>query len=73
MNEKVEIAMEQIRSSLLAQNSDIELLKTTELGVVHVRLSGECCTGRLKRLMTILDIEKTVKKAVPGIKLVIET
>jgi len=64
------IDMKQIRPSLLALNSDVELLGTTEFGVVRVRLTGECCSGRLKRLMTIIDIERKLKIAAPGVKVV---
>ena len=73
MQEKVKVVMKQLRPSFLALNSDIALLETTELGLVRVRLTGECCSGRLKRLRTILDIERKIKKAVPGIMFVTDT
>ena len=72
MKEKVEVAMTQIRPDLLELNSDIELLETTEFGVVRVSLSGECCSGSLKRLMTIVDIERKLKMKVPGVLFVTE-
>ena len=72
VKEKVEVAMKQLRPELLALNSDVELLETTEFGVVRVSLSGECCSGSLKRLITIIDIEKKVKMKVPGVVIVTE-
>ena len=73
VKEKVEVAMKQLRPELLALNSDIELLETTEFGVVRVTLSGECCSGRLNRLMTIMDIERKLKMKVPGVLIVTES
>ncbi len=72
MRNDVEAAIEMIRHNLLATGSDVELVSTTDLGIVCVNLSGECCSGRLRRLMTILHIEDTIKKQVPGIKVVME-
>ena len=70
MQEQVKVAMKQIRSGLLALNSDIELLDTNKLGLVRVRLTGECCSGRLKRLITIIDIERKLKMVVPEVTFV---
>ncbi len=72
MKDEVKRVMEQIRSELIARGSDVELLDTTNLGVVRVNLSGECCSGRLKRLLTLIDIEDIVKIQVPGVKIVME-
>lgn len=72
MVQDVEKIITQIRPTLLAANSDVEFLSATALGVVRVNLSGECCSGHLSRLLTILDIEKTVKRLVPGVKVVME-
>lgn len=72
MNGKVEVAIKQIRPELLNSNSDIELLGTTEFGVVRIRLTGECCSGSRKRLMTIMDVERRLQMAVPGVKIVTE-
>jgi len=70
MYRDVEVALEKIRKDLQARGSDIELLRTTELGIVQVRLYGECCSGKLRHLMTIIDIEDTLKGQVPGVKVV---
>jgi Fe-S cluster biogenesis protein NfuA len=72
ISQQVEIAMQQVKSDLIGRGSDVELLSTTELGVVLISLSGDCCNGRLKRLMTVLDIEAAIKKQVPGVKIVME-
>ncbi len=72
MQNEVEVAIERIRPELISRGSDVELLRTTNLGVVHVNLSGECCSGQMIRLMTIIEIEGAVKKQVPGVKIVTE-
>jgi len=72
MQQEVKMAMSLVRDGLLARGSDVELLRTTDLGAVHVSLSGECCTGSLKRLLTILDIEDAIKKLVPDVRIVVD-
>lgn len=72
MQDKVAIAIGQVRKTLLSKNSDVRLLGTTRLGVVTVALSGECCTGRIRRLLTLIDIENEIKKQVPEVRVVIE-
>ena len=72
MQEKVAVAIGQLRKTLLPKNSDVKLLGATRLGVVTVALSGECCTGRMRRLLTLIDIENEVKKQVPEVRVVIE-
>ncbi len=72
MRADVEAAIEQIRHSLIAIGSDVELVSTTDLGIVSVNLSGECCSGQMKRMMTILDIETALKKQVPDVRVVME-
>jgi Fe-S cluster biogenesis protein NfuA len=73
MRQEVENAMNQIRAGLLARGCNVELLHATDLGAVHVNLSGNCCTDRLERLLTILDIEDALRKQVPGVKIVVDS
>jgi Fe-S cluster biogenesis protein NfuA len=72
IQEKVEFVMKQIRAELLSRSSDVELIRTTNHGVVRICLSGQCCSDRLNRLLTTLDIEKTLKRHVSGVKVVME-
>ena len=69
--QQVESAIHRLRPTLLAQSSDINFLSATELGVVRVSLSGDCCTDSLKKLVTLLDVEKALKAQVQGLKIVI--
>ena len=71
MIKQIKKVIARLRPALLAQNSDIVFLSATRHGVVRVSLSGDCCSGRLKRFRAILDIEQTLKKLVPGVKIVI--
>ena len=72
MKQRVTEALEQVRVNLLSRNCDVRLLEITRLGVVTVSLSGDCCKGRLRKLLTIIDIENAVKKQVPEVRVVIE-
>lgn len=51
---------------------NIDLLDVSHLGIVKVRLSGNCCSDQMNKLSTILDIETTVKEMVPEVKFLIE-
>ena len=72
LRHKVEKTMEQSHPELIVRGCDGELMDATDLGVVQVNLSGECWAGRLQHLLTTLDIVATVKKLVPGDKIVME-
>jgi len=72
MIKEVENAIKQVRPDLIAQGSDVELLSATELGIVTVGLSGKCCSNRLTQLRTVLDLEVSLKRLVPKIKIVME-
>ena len=72
MKKEIEAVIERISTDLLADGSHVELINSTELGVVHVRLSGKCCTSQLSRLKTLLYVEQEVRRQVPGVVIVIE-
>lgn len=72
MHQKVAEIIEQIRPNLVAEGSDIQLMGVTNRGIVRINLSGECCTGNLLRIKTVLAVESILKQRVPGVNIVIE-
>jgi len=70
MKEKVEKALESIRSSLQADGGDIQLV-SVEDGVVKVRLTGACCGCPMSQITLSMGVEETIKKAVPEVKKVV--
>ncbi len=69
--QQVERAIHRLRPTFLAQSSDIDFLGGTEMGVVRISLSGECCSDSLRRLVVLLDVEKALKEQVKGVEIVI--
>lgn len=69
---EVEKALSLERPILQNKGSDVELLSVTKMGVIKVHLSGSCRLCRHERIATLLNIEATLKKNIPWIKVVIE-
>lgn len=69
--QEVESVLFQLSPALIAQERNVELQSVTELGVVRVKLSGGCCSDRIKRLIALLEIEDILKKRIPKVKIVI--
>jgi Fe-S cluster biogenesis protein NfuA len=70
VNDKVKVALDQIRPQLQADGGDVELVEVKD-GIVSVRLTGACghcphSTMTLKR-----GIERFLKDQVPGVKEVV--
>jgi len=71
MREKIEAAINKVRTALQADGGDIRLLDVSEDGVVKVQLMG-ACAGCPMRQMTLKEgVEKFVKQEVPEVKEVI--
>lgn len=67
MEDKVQDALEGIRTFLQADGGDVELVEVTEDGVVRVRLVG-ACHGCPMAAMTLKDtIERMLKEEVPEV------
>ena len=68
MREKVEKAIERLRTYLQADGGDIELVGITEDNIVQVKLKGACsgCPGAAMTLK--MGVERAIKQAVPEIK-----
>ncbi len=70
MKEKVEKALENIRTALQSDGGDVELLEVKD-GVVKVRLTGACGGCPMSQVTLTQGVEKAIKKAVPEVKKVI--
>ena len=68
MKEKVEAALEKVRTMLANEGGDVELVEVTPEGVVKVRLTGACCGCPMSSMTLKMGIERIVKKEVPEVK-----
>jgi Fe-S cluster biogenesis protein NfuA len=67
MEEKVKAALESIRSILLADGGDVELVSVSDGGTVTVRLKG-ACGGCPMAAMTLRQIiESRIRSEVPEV------
>lgn len=68
---KVEIALEEIRPFLKADGGDIELVEIIDDKLVKVRLLGTCTACSINQMTLKSGVEMTIKKYVPQIEQVI--
>lgn len=67
VQERIEKALEKIRSALQAHGGDVELVSVHD-GVVKVRLTG-ACVGCPMSMMTLRNgVERALKEEVPEVK-----
>jgi Fe-S cluster biogenesis protein NfuA len=71
MLEKVKEVIEEIRPFLKADGGDVELIETTEDGIVKLRLLGACGHCPMSIMTLKMGIEKRLKERVPGVKEVV--
>ena len=70
VQEKIEAVLSQIRSALLADGGDVELVDVNE-GVVKLRLTGACDGCPMASMTLRQGIERVLKEQVPEVKEVI--
>lgn len=70
MKEQIEAALEKIRPQLLADGGNVELVETTEDGVVRVRLQGACAGCPMSQMTLKNGIERILRQEVPEVKTV---
>lgn len=63
--------LDKIRSALLSDGGDVELVKVEDDGVVKVRLTGACGCCPMSQMTLKEGIEKILKKEIPEVKEVI--
>lgn len=71
LEEKVRVALDQVRPSLQADGGDVEYVSMTEDGIVSVKLTGACGGCPMAEMTLKMGIEKFLKKEVPEIKEVV--
>ena len=67
MKEKVENALNKLRTALQADGGDIELVGVKD-GVVKVRLKGACAGCPMSQMTLTNYVEENLKKEVPEVK-----
>lgn len=68
LNDKVEVALEEIRPFLKNDGGDIELLSIDDDKHVRVRLLGACIDCTVNQMTLKTGVEMTIKKHVPQIE-----
>jgi len=68
MKEKVEVALEKIKTMLANDGGSIELVEITNDGVVKVRLTGACGSCPMSSMTLKMGVERILKQEVPGVK-----
>jgi len=71
MKDKVQEALNQIRSGLQADGGDVELVDVSADGVVKVRLVGACKGCAMSQMTLKMGIEKYLKEKIPEVKEVV--
>ncbi|MEW6009442.1 MAG: NifU family protein [Candidatus Omnitrophota bacterium] len=68
MREKVEKALEKIRSMLASDGGSVELVDVTDDGVVKVHLTGACSGCPMASMTMRNGVERIIKQEVPEVK-----
>ena len=68
MKEKVEAALEKVKTMLANDGGSVELVEVTPDGVVKVRLTGACCGCPMSSMTLKMGIERIIKQEVPEVK-----
>lgn len=72
MEDKVRVALEDIRPQLQADGGDVELISVSEEGKVTVRLTGACGSCPMATMTLKMGVEALLKKSVPGVTEVVQ-
>ena len=70
--DKIELALDEIRPYLEADEGDIRLIEVTDDMVVKVKLLGACSSCNVSMMTMKSGVEQAVKRAVPEVKEVID-
>ena len=72
LNERVNLAIQDVRPSLQADGGDIELVSVSDDGIVKVRLTGACGSCPMSTMTLKMGVEAYLKKTVPEVKEVVQ-
>jgi Fe-S cluster biogenesis protein NfuA len=70
MREKIEEVLNQIRSNLVRDGGDVELVDATD-GIVKVRLTGACGGCPMASMTLKQGVERELKERIPEVKEVV--
>jgi Fe-S cluster biogenesis protein NfuA len=71
LDEKVKIALDNVRPSLQADGGDVEFVSVSEDGEVSVKLTGACGSCPMATMTLKNGIENYLKKEIPEVSAVI--
>ncbi|MFZ1520443.1 MAG: NifU family protein [Ignavibacteriaceae bacterium] len=68
IKEDIQMALNNIRPYLQADNGDIELVEVTDDGIVKVKLLGACEICPLSVMTLRAGVERAIMREVPAVK-----
>ena len=68
MREKVEEALNEVRSALQADGGDVSLVDVTDDGVVKLQLQGRCAGCPMSQMTLQMVIQQHLMERVPEVK-----
>jgi Fe-S cluster biogenesis protein NfuA len=68
LKEKVEKALESVRSHLQADGGNVELIDVKEDGIVKLKLTGACGSCAMSAMTLQYGVTNVIKEAVPEVK-----
>lgn len=71
MEEKVRLALDEVRPGLQADGGDVELVEVTDDGIVKVKLKGACAGCPMSQMTLKQGIEKYLMEKIPEVKSVV--
>jgi len=71
MKEEIELALDKIRPTLIADGGNVELVEVTPDGMVKVRLTGACGGCPMSQMTLKQGVERVIKQDVPEVKEVV--
>ncbi|MDR3138958.1 MAG: NifU family protein [Treponema sp.] len=71
IEEKVKLALDNVRPSLQADGGDVEFVSVADDGTVSVKLTGACGGCPMAQMTLKMGIESYLKKEVPEVSAVV--
>ncbi|QQO09768.1 NifU family protein [Breznakiella homolactica] len=71
LEDKVKIALEDVRPSLQADGGDVEFVSVSDDGVVSLKLTGACNGCPMAQMTLKMGIENYLKKEIPEVTSVV--
>jgi Fe-S cluster biogenesis protein NfuA len=71
LEEKIKLALDNVRPSLQNDGGDVEFVSASEDGTVSLKLTGACGSCPMAQMTLKMGIENYLKKEIPEIKEVV--